>query len=173
MKRVACAALLFLAACHREPSVPINVQLWRADGPWVDAKESRARKARATILAFRSDHEFVEFHGWLIEQPDSTLYLSSTDPHVMIVGRWEQRGSDVKATRSKVARSQPFRGPRDPLCDPSKLEFQVSGNSVIGNAGGTGPGAYSVVTRLVAPTFESFVKEARESPMSCEPPTKP
>jgi hypothetical protein len=170
MKRVACAALLFLAACHREPSVPINVQLWRADGPWVSAKESSARKARATILVFRSDHEFVQFHGWLIEQPDSTLYLSSTDPYVMIVGRWEQRGSSVMATHSKIARSQPFRGARDPLCDPAQLRFQVSGNSVIGNAGVMGTGAYSVVTRFVAPTFESYVKEARQSPMSCEPP---
>jgi hypothetical protein len=147
MKRVACAALLFLAACHREPSVPINVQLWRADGPWVSTKESSARKARATILVFRSDHEFV-----------------------MIVGRWEQRGSSVMATHSKIARSQPFRGARDPLCDPTQLRFQVSGNSVIGNAGVMGTGAYSVVTRFVAPTFESYVKEARQSPISCEPP---
>jgi hypothetical protein len=160
-------ALLLLCACHPLPEVPLNQQLWRLDGPWVSPPGSSARKARATILVFRSGHEFVEFHCWLIEQPDSTLYISSEDPHVMIAGQWVQEKSAIKATRRSIARSQPFKGPRDPLCDQARLDFRISGNSVTGNAGADKPGTYSVVTRLVAPTFESWVKEARSSPVRC------
>jgi hypothetical protein len=158
------AVALLLLACHSAPSVPVNQQLWRTDGPWVQpASNNPARKARATILVFRSDHEFVELHCWLIEQPDTTLYISSTDPRVMIVGRWEQRGSQIEATRQRIAH-----GAKDPLCKEKQIAFRISGTSVIGNAGGAGPGSYSVVTRLVAPDFEFYVKEARESPVTCD-----
>ena len=145
--------------------VPVNVQLLRFDGPWVQAKS--VRMARSTIIVFRSDQEFVEFHCWLIEQPDTTLYISSTDPHVTIVGKWTQYREEIRATRKSIARSVPFAGPTDPLCAEKSMTFRISGTSVIGNAGGARSGAYTVVTRFVAPLFESYVKEARASSDKC------
>jgi hypothetical protein len=122
-------------------------------------------------VVFREiDREFVEYHCWLIEQPDETLYISAPDPHVVIVGQWSKRWGEITTTRQRIARSNPFRGARDPLCDEPKITFRISGNSVIGNAGGTGDGIYSPVTRLVAPAFEMDVRQARNSTVTCGEP---
>ena len=50
---------------------------------------------------------------------------------------------------------------------PLNAKVWLSGatkQSISGNAGGSQEGLYSPVTRLVAPDFEFYVKEARQSP---------
>jgi hypothetical protein len=165
-KAVIAFVLIVIACGRRAPEVPENKLLLRIDGSWRDAGNS-IRTASATILAFRSGGDFVEYHGWLLERPDTTLYLASGRPRVVIVGTWEQKDSEIKAKRRRVARSTPFRGARDPLCDQGPLTFRVSGNSVVGSAGEGRPGTYSPVTRLVTPDFEYAVSEAKKSQLTC------
>ncbi len=175
MKHLAFAAVaVMLVTCSRGPAVPVERLLWRLDRPWAAPAVGggNVRKAPATILGFRPDHEFVELHCWLVERPDESVYIVSSSPHVMIVGRWTQDGSEIRATRQSIARSTPFNGPRDPLCAQGQLTFRVTGNSVEGNAGEPTPGIYSPVTRLVSPDFESYVKDARNSPVTCGPPAR-
>jgi hypothetical protein len=47
------------------------------------------------------------------------------------------------------------------------MKYHISGQSVTGDASGKGEGLYAPVTRLVAPDFEYYVKEARNSPAKC------
>jgi len=85
------------------------------------------------------------------------------------VGRWKQDGDTVNVTREKVGQriAVPFGGGVHPLCRNPQLSFQVNGNTVSGNAGEKTPGTYAPVTRLVAPDFESYVDEAKRSPIAC------
>jgi hypothetical protein len=167
-KMVVLAALLVLA-CGAEPELSKDTLLWR-----VDRWEERApgvRVAMATILSFRSSGEFVELHCRVLERADQTVYVASDSPRLTIVGSWTREGDTVTAKRLKIKRPAAFAGERDPLCD-EVLTFQISGKSVTGKAGEETSGTYSPVTRLVAPEFESYAKDARERGTNCVPETE-
>ncbi len=174
MKRLLLTAACVAFACHRDvPDVPLGQLLWRLDAAWgipPNAAGRSIRTAPATIVAFRSDGEFVELHCWLIEQPDTTVYISSAAPRVAVVGRWKQRDHDIDVSRTNIARTAHVSDSRtDPLCEHAQLTFRVLGNSVSGNTGSMRAGVYSPVTRLVSPDFESYVSEAKRSPVTCAP----
>ncbi len=152
-----------LAACHRA-KVPHEQFLLRVDRPWVTPAAlagKRIRSAPATIVYFRNDGEYFELHFHLIEQNEETLYISGNLPRASAIGKWVQKGEIIDVTRQKVSRADVSAF----LCTP--LTFHISGFSVTGNAGGKGDGMYAPVTRLVAPDFQSYLKEARESPFNC------
>lgn len=159
MKRSLFAVVFLLVACRAAPPVPVNRQLMRVEAPWTDAGGS-SRTAPATILVFRSSHEFVEVHCVLIERGD-TLYIVGRAPRVSVVGEWRQKGSNIEADRRKVAHS---RRENDVYCQQPRLKFRITANSVAGS-----DGTYSPVTRLVAPEFETFVNAAKQSPVTCPP----
>lgn len=165
MKRLALGLVLIAAGCHRY-DVPVGQWLWRIDGSWNrPANRPDIRLAPATILALRPDREYVEMHCWVIERPDETVYIASNSPRVTVVGRWRQEGGAIVVTRQRVGVSARFAGSIDAFCAP--LTLHISGKSVAGNAGGKGDGLYAPVTRLVAPDFEFYVKDARSSPKQC------
>ena len=158
MKRL-MIALLFIAACHREQELPRDTMLWRLDRDWTPAGD--ARSARVTVLTFRSSGEFVELHCWVIERSDSTVYVASDRPRVVAVGRWTREKDTVTATREKVA------GAPQSFCGQPRLTFELANGAVNGDAGNGTTGAYTRVTRLVAPEFESYVRDAKRSPITC------
>jgi hypothetical protein len=165
MKRV-LRAVLFLAliACHRPPEVPVGQFLVRLDAPWVTPREAAGRRVRtapATIISFRSEGEYFELHCQLIEQPDTTLYISSGHPHIAVVGRWVLEERTIKVVREKVARP----GSTKVLCKP--IAFRISGKSVIGDAIGRGEGSYSPVTRLLLTEIDVYISEAKQSQVTC------
>ena len=162
-KIIAAAALIALAACHRA-RVPHEQFLLRVDGRWVTPAAlagSRVRSAPATIVYFRDDHEYFELHFTLIEQNDETLYISGNLPRASAIGKWLQKGERIDVTREKISRPDVTRF----LCQP--LTLHISGHSLTGNAGGNGDGMYAPVTRRVAPDFQTYLKEARESRFNC------
>lgn len=163
MRRALLVAMFAGLACGPKAEVPRDRMLWRVE-PWV-TRES-VRTAPATIVIFRSNGEYVEFHAWVIEQPDSSVYISSERQNVAIVGRWVKENSTIKATRERVARRIPAAG-AEPLCAEPHLTFTITGNSVTGSAGQKEPGPYSPVTRLVAPDFQSYVERAKQSAVAC------
>ena len=168
--KIAVVLALALLACGRTPPAPVNTMLLRLDAPWMYPSADSGRRVRtapSTIVVFRASTEYVELHCWLIEHPDETLYISSREPRVVVLGRWKQKRSALEVWRARVARSVPVNAPVDPLCVESRITFHISGNSVTGNAGGSGEGGYSPVTRLVSPDFESYVDQARRSPVKC------
>jgi hypothetical protein len=166
VKRLALVALLFLG-CHRN-AVPIGTWLWRLDGEWTKAEARQPiRIAPATVLVFRPDHEYVELHCWLIERADDTLYVATNSPRVTVVGEWQKHWSRIEVTRKAVGVSSRFGGSTAAYCSP--LTYHLSGESVSGDASGKGEGLYPPSTRLVAPDFEYYVKEARNSPNRCAP----
>jgi hypothetical protein len=158
-------ALLALS-CGAEPELSKDTLLWRVD-KWSESAPG-LRIATATILSFRSSGEFVELHCRILERADDTVYIASDSPRLTIVGSWTREGDRITAKRLNIQRPSPFPGPRDPLCDQT-LTFQISGNSVTGQASEPTPGTYSPVTRLVAPEFESYASEARERGVGCIP----
>ncbi|MGZ7079355.1 MAG: hypothetical protein ACXVJT_08095 [Thermoanaerobaculia bacterium] len=165
---VAAVLALTLLACGRTPPAPVNTMLMRLDAPWMYPSAAAGRSIRtapATIVVFRASGEYVELHAWLLEHPDETLYISSREPRVAVLGTWKQKRAAIEITRTRVARTVAVNAPVDPLCAPVSL--RISGNSVTGNAGGSGDGIYSPVTRLVSPDFESYVDQARRSPVTC------
>lgn len=157
-------AIAFLGiACHRAKT-PTEEFLLRVDGPWqtpAAMKNEKIRSAPATIVYFRDDHEYFEMHFTVIEQNNDALYISSNLPRASALGHWEKEGDTVHVTRSKISRADVERF----LCAP--VTFKISGHSVIGNAGGKSDGMYAPVTRLVAPDFQSYLKEVRQSRFSC------
>ena len=165
MKRIwiAAAVVLAFAACHRA-KVPRESFLLRIDAPWATPaamKGQKIRSAPATIVYFRNDKEYFELHFTLIEQNDETLYVSENLPRASAIGKWVQNGETITVTRQKVSRPDVIVF----LCKP--LTFHISGFSVVGNAGGKREGMYAPVTRLVAPDFQTYLKEARESQIMC------
>ena len=160
---------LFLAACSHRARVPLDTQLWRLDAPWLTPPGANVRTAPATILVFRTSGEFVELHCQLIEQPDQTVYIRSGGQFISAVGKWTQNGDRIEAERQKIGESiaKPFAGGVHPLCKPAGLTFDIAGNTVSGSAGEQTTGTYAPVTRLVAPDFESYVNEAKRSPITC------
>ena len=84
---------------------------------------------------------------------------TSTDDPIQVTAR--KNGETITVARQKVSRADVTRF----LCPP--LTFHISGLSVVGNAGGRGEGMYAPVTRLVAPDFQTYLKEARESTIYC------
>jgi len=164
MKRIACATLLLaLIGCHR-PQVPVGQFLLRVDGPWVTPPEAAGKNiktAPGTLIVFRNDNEFFELHCRLIEQADGTWYVSSAHPRASALGQWTKSGRKVHVVRQKISRADALAV----LCQP--ITFVLTGNVVTGNAGGKGDGVYSPVTRLVAPDYPYYIKEARESPVTC------
>jgi hypothetical protein len=156
--------LLFALACHRA-KVPTEEFLLRVDGPWqtpAAMKGQRIRSAPATIVYFRDiDNEYFELHFTVIEQNDETLYISGNLPRASALGHWEKDGDTVHVMRSRISRGDVAQF----LCAP--LTFKISGHSLTGNAGGTSDGMYAPVTRLVAPDFQSYLKEARQSRFLC------
>lgn len=168
MKKLAVAALLFVA-CHRA-QVPREEFLFRTDGPWQTQGEMGDRKIRsapATILYFRDDKEYFELHFTAIERNEDTLYISENLPRASALGKWSQDGETITVTRERISRPDVGKF----LCAP--LTLKISGHSVTGNAGGTSDGMYAPVTRLVAPDFQSYLKEARQSPNYCPGYTPP
>ena len=162
MRKLALAALL-LAACHRA-QVPREQFLLRLDGPWQTPRAlegEHIRSAPATIVYFRDDHEYFELHFTVIEQNDEALYISSNLPHASALGTWKQNGETVEVARKRISRADVARF----LCAP--VTFHISGHSVTGNTSGTGEGMYAPVTRLVAPDFDTYLKEAHESRFVC------
>jgi hypothetical protein len=167
-KIVAVAGLIALTACHFY-KVPREQFLLRIDSPWetpMAMAGKRVRTALATIVYFRDDHEYFELHFHVIEQNEETLYISENLPHASALGRWTKSGATVDATREKVSRGDVV----GLLCKP--VRFQISGSSVIGNAGGTSDGMYSAVSRLVVPDIQSYLKEIHQSRFFC-PGVKP
>jgi hypothetical protein len=145
--------------------VATDTLLWRVD-QWTAAGPS-VRVATATILTFRSSGEFVELHCRVIERPDTTVYIASDAPRIVMVGTWTREDDEITAKRTHVKRPSPFSGPRDPFCDET-LRFRISGQSVTGQAGEATPGTYSPVTRLVMPEFEGYAEDARNSGAACQ-----
>jgi hypothetical protein len=159
----AVVALIALAACHRA-KVPREQFLLRLDGPWTAPAalaDRHVRSAPATIVYFRDDQEYFELHFTVIEQNDDALYISGNLPRASAIGKWEQKGEIINVTRERVSRPDVASF----ICKP--LTFHISGYSVTGNAGGKGDGMYAPVTRLVAPDFQSYLKEARQSQVFC------
>ena len=168
MKKLAVAALLFVA-CHRA-EVPREEFLFRADGPWQTQGamgDRKIRSAPATIIYFRDDKEYFELHFTVIERNDDTLYISENLPRASAIGKWTQDGETITVTRERINRPDVGKF----LCMP--LTLKISGHSVTGNAGGTSEGMYAPVTRLVAPDFQSYLKEARQSTNYCPGYTPP
>lgn len=160
----AAVVLLLVLGCGPETVVPVDTLLWRVD-EWKTSRPG-VRVGMATILSFRSSGEYVELHARVIERADTTVYIASDDPRIVMVGTWTRDGDTIRATRTRVKRPTPFRGAREPFCDET-LSFEISGRSVQGNAGDTAPGSYSPVTRLVAPEFEMYATDARENGWEC------
>ncbi|PYQ48086.1 MAG: hypothetical protein DMF59_17100 [Acidobacteria bacterium] len=167
MKRLALALLLLGTACHRN-ELPIGIWLWRVDGEWTrPVRRPEIQIAPVTVLVFRPDHEYVELHCWVLERPDNTAYVATNSPRVTVVGEWQKSWSKVSVVRKSVATSARFGGSIAPYCAPTT--YRIAENSVRGDASGKGQGLYAPVTRLVAPDFEYYVKEARNSPSRCSP----
>jgi len=166
MRRV-CTAVLVLAliGCRRPPEVPVNQFLVHLDAPWVTPAEAAGRNVRtapATVVSFRSEGEYFELHCQLIEQPDTTLYISSGHPHIALVGHWTlEKDYTIKVVREKVARP----GSMKVLCKP--IAFRISGNSAVGDAIGRGEGSYSPVPRLLMTEIDVYLSEAKQSPVTC------
>ena len=164
-RRTLILAVVLAVACGPgRPELATDTLLWRID-QWTE-KEPSVRVATATILTFRSSGEFVELHCRVIERADSTVYIVSDAPRIVMVGTWTREDDEITAKRTRVRRPTPVSGPRDPFCDET-LRFRISGQSVTGQAGETTPGTYSPVTRLVMPEFESYATEARERGAAC------
>ena len=162
MRRIALL-LLLLAACGRELVMPQDTMLWRLDRDWSQTGE--ARTARATILTFRSSGEFVELHCWVIERPDGAVYVASDRPRVVAVGRWKREKNAITADRSSVA------GAPASVCAQPRISMELSGGrSIMADVGNGSVGAYSPVTRLIAPEFESYVNDAKRSTVICPAP---
>ncbi|GAC1434259.1 MAG: hypothetical protein NVSMB68_06750 [Thermoanaerobaculia bacterium] len=159
VRRLLVTAIV-LASCSRSPEVPVNTLLWRVEG-WTQA--GNVRRAPAKFISFRASGEYVEHLCFVIEQPDTTVFLSRSDPHIVTIGRWMVRDREIVAARSIVARAKPPRGPNDPLC--SEARYRVSGKSVMGQ-----DGQYAPVTRLVSPDFEVYINDARQSGRPCPQP---
>ena len=162
-KYAAAAVLVMLVACHRA-KVPHEQFLLRIDRPWQTPAAlavSGICVAGVEVAAGENDGEYFELHFHLIEQNEETLYISENLPRASAIGKWVQKGETIEVTRRKVSRADVTTF----LCTP--LMFHISGYSVTGNAGGKGDGMYAPVTRLVAPDFQSYLKEARESPFNC------
>ncbi len=143
--------------------------LFRRVGAWSQAPSAIGqsyRSAPATILVFRAGGEYIEHHCWIIEKPDLSVIISPGDPHVVVVGRWQQEGTVVRATRMRVARTVEPVGGHDPLCAVRQLVFSVRGGSVTGNADDGESGTY-IPMRLDSADFEAYVNEAKRSPVSC------
>jgi hypothetical protein len=160
---VAVAALIALAACHRA-KVPHEQFLLRLDGPWAAPATlagKHVRSAPATIVYFRDDSEYFELHFTVIEQNDDALYISGNLPRASAIGKWTKDGETINVTRERISRGDVARF----LCGP--IAFHISGGSVTGNAGAKSDGMYAPVTRLVAPDFQTYLKEARESTHFC------
>ncbi len=81
MRRLLAAALL-LSACSRGPEVPVNTLLWRVEG-WTQTGLN-VRRGRAKMIIFRANKEYVEYFCYVIERPDTSVYLSAFDPYVVI-----------------------------------------------------------------------------------------
>ena len=164
MKRiVAVLALVALAACHRA-KVPKEQFLLRVDAPWqtpAAMRDQKIRSAPATIVYFRDDGEYFELHFTAIESPDETLYISGNLPRASALGKWKKNGDTINVVREKVSRPDVVRF----VCGPTT--FHISGLSVTGNAGNKTEGMYAAVTRLVAPDFQTYLKEARQSKIYC------
>jgi hypothetical protein len=165
MKKVACAALLLAVVACRRPELPVGQFLLRLDGPLVAPKQPGGRVVRtapATLLVFREDREYFEFHFRANESADGTLYVSSTHPHAAALGHWERSRNQVRVVRELVSRADAAAI----LCKP--LTFKIAkGNVVMGNAGGKDEGPYAVEHRLVAPDYIYYIREARESNVRC------
>jgi hypothetical protein len=162
-KLLAVAALFAFAACHRA-KVPREQFLLRVDGPWATPAAmagQHIRSAPATIVYFRDDQEYFELHFTAIEANDDTLYISGNLPRAAAIGKWVQDGETINVTRERVSRQDVSRF----ICGP--LTFHISGYSVTGNAGAKSEGTYAAVTRLVAPDFQTYLKEARQSTIYC------
>ena len=168
LRRLLLALVLLSAGCHRN-EVPIGTWLWRLDGDWTSAQGARTpiRIAPVTVIVFRPDHEYVELHCWVIERPDDTMYLSTNSPRVAIVGEWQKNWSRIEVKRKAVATSARFGGSTAQYCEP--ITYHLSGQEVRGDASGKGEGLYPPSTKLVAPDFEYYVKEARNSSTRCAP----
>lgn len=138
--------------------MPVNTLLWRVEG-WKETTTAK-RRARAKMIIFRANGEYVEYLCYVIEQPDTSIFISTFDPRVVTSGNWTAKRPQIFATRRVIARPVPYAGPTDPLC--SDVKFTISGNSVI-----SGDGQYSPLTRLVAPDFESNIKDALEHGRPC------
>ena len=161
MRRLALLALL-VSACSRGPEVPVNTLLWRLE-PWSQI-EPNVRRAPAKFVSFRANGEYIEHFCYVIEQADTSVYISHSDPHVITIGHWDFRRPEVVVTKQIISRARPYNGSKDPLC--SGTAYTISGNSVLG-----ADGQYSPVTRLVAPDFEEYVKDARRTGKPCATPS--
>ncbi len=162
VRRLLVAALL-VTGCSRGPALPVNTVLWRV-GSWTQVAP-QVRRAAARFISFRADGAYIEHVCYVIEQPDTSVYISRSDPHLITIGNWVRDGQEIVARRTIVARQNPYSGPSDPLC--SEVRYTMSGNSVLGK-----DGPYSPVTRLVAPDFESYINDARRTGKPCPQPSR-
>lgn len=152
-----------LVSCTREHVMPQDTMLWRLDRDWTQAGD--ARTARVTIVTFRSSGEYVQLHCWVIERPDGAVYVSSDRARVIAVGKWKREKNVITVDREKVA------GAPASFCAQPRLTLELSGGrSLLGDIANGTVGAYSPVTRLVAPEFESYVRDAKRSPVTCPAP---
>ena len=151
-KRLLVCALL-LAGCSKRPELPVNTMLWRVDREWAPVGDSRT--ATVTLISFRASGEFVELHAWVLERPDTAVYIVSDRPRVAAVGKWTREDDVVTATRTQVSPAGKA------FCTAPPITFRITATSVSGNVGGAGEGIYSPITRLVMPAFESYIQEAK------------
>jgi hypothetical protein len=167
MKKFALVFLILASSCRRH-ELPIGEWLWRVDGPWTQApRRTDIKIAPVTVIVFRPDHEYVELHCWVLERPDDTVYVATNSPRISVVGEWQRSWNKVTIVRKGVAVPPRFGGSIDTYCKPTS--YTIEERSVRGDVSGKGEGLYAPVTRLVAPDFEYYVKEARNSPQRCAP----
>jgi hypothetical protein len=151
VRRLLLIAVL-LAACSR-PELPTSTVLWRV-GEWKTPEGTQIRTAPAVFISFRKSGEYVEHYTRVIEQPDQTVYISSSAPHLVAVGRWKRRRNEVEATRDLVSANA------TKLC--GGLKYEVGESSIRG-----AEGDFTRITRLVAPDFEDYINDAKRKGVRC------
>ena len=141
--------------------MPVDTQLWRLASDWVaPAANPSLRVAPGTIISFRKTGEYIEHHCRFIEHPDESVYISSRDAHVIVIGRWKKRGRDIVATRQIISRTAKAPAAGGPQC--GDVTYTINGNSV-----SAAEGQFSPVTRLVSPDFEIYINDARRVGTHC------
>lgn len=117
----------------------------------------------ATILLFKTDGQYVERTGYLIDSGKGDLSFAPGDDNVVSVGTWDQQGATLTARRERVARGVPYDGPDlDPLCRSSIVEYHLSGDGV--RESGI---VFHPSSQLKLTDWETHVSKAKSSAASC------
>ncbi len=163
MRRLLLAAIL-ASACSRGPHVPTNTLLWHVDN-W-SPTTPQVRRAPARMVSFYANGEYLEHVCYVIQQMDGSIYISRSDPHVVMVGKWTEDRPSVTATRNLVWRTTGAKPGTDPLC--SEVKYTITGDSTLTREGQQ----YGPLTSLVAPDWADYMKDAQKKGTPCPQPAK-